>query len=1008
MDFSDSPDSRTDALSIVEPVYVASYGKSTSPFYQIDQRQLLLSDALHQPHYRATYPASFSNSTNFIDPFISIYQLNSSIHQLSASSPSVYLNSPPSVYSKASLNSSPREYSSVSLNAPSIGYSSSSPSVSPSVSPSTPQNSSPSAPQSASPSTQLNSPEDESLNESTLHLGQLNRRQSEAKKPFLQVLSDNFNQKISKSLSSIRSVYNSTSRRLSTLKQLKQLDDREKLDDERAAGDKSGTLHSTLTGTLTSTLSGTLSGTLGSTLNRITSRLGKLVSLPKRRNGAQQTTVDSNSNVNIFEHSSDMSGHPVVQSLGRPFGESIGQSFEQSLEQTVGRSSTQSLKKLDGSSSEQANIPATARDRARPFKETYKALFKLNPLSADMDKELNRIHSLARFVERSLRIIGLEPIYQLLSFNSSRTDENLQKLVNQINSKLVQNGEFQRMFGHLVPGSMNRFKANDPVDTIRKSSDANRRSSDSTDDLHQFELPNVGGGPERRSSDDEDDFNESDLLLELEEYVRSKRSTTSSKRRRASRKSSKQNESDHDERISELNESDSESTIKRTSKSVSKSKRNEGGDLRREDNVEKEKPPIEKRASLSSLKSRKRRSKKLGLKSKKNRKKSARSVKGLKSKLKKARKTSKKKKKSKGYNQSFPACDSSSESCKESEIHERYVPFVNTEGDGAQASESYGAQPTSEENGGQSGQYGESGNEYARNEYTSNEYNRHQEDNYQQSDRPYEPATNSYRQDDEFRPEAGRLKSSVKYEGQANYQQNYQQNNQANYGADQVTGGQSSYGQLAEDTYKQPANDDYEYPAKGVYDGGYSNNPFETSDGWSYTTARKPFRSYLAPDYLYETSSWSHKPTPEPHDTKSLLKSLIDLKLKKKFPTPPPPKSIAVYHHLNPHYDDEDHWELDEHHHHHPEPTHEPHEKDELTLVKELITNLLMENKHKILKILKLSKISHLLVGKQLLAATLKILFGKGLIAKKHLIIVAYKKCYIKIKTVDLLLIPGK
>lgn len=946
MDFQDSPDSKSPAdaerLSIVEPVYVASYGKSTSPstspFYLIDQQQLLLSDALHQPDYRITHPASFNNSTSFTDQFgsFSIHQQNSSSHRPSASSSSLRLNS--------------------------------------------------------------RSQENESLN------AQFSRRQSEVKRrSFLQGLSDNLSQKIGKSFSSIkRSVYNARSR----LSGLKQLNGREKLDDSTewsAAGDKR------------------------STLNRIASRLGKLVGLPKRRNAVEQATTgdaDSNSksNVNILRHSSNAdtaSDQPLGQPLGQPFG--------------------QLLEQLKASSSEEHTIHADApttknvRDRPRRIKETHKALFqtKLNPLSrlggvmSGIDRELNQIYSLAMFVERNLRIIGLEPIYQLLSFNATSAtafgeDENLKKLVKQIESKLVQNGEFNSLFSHLVPDSrtLKRFKTSDPS--------GNRKSSESIE-----ELPNFGGGTTRRSSN-EDDFNESDLLLELEQYVRSKRSTTSPKRK-AARKTSKRNESVHDESISE-----------------NSSKRNEGGnlDIRRTDNVaiEKADATIEKRVNLAGIKSRKsrksrkRRSKKLRLKGKKNRKKSGRSQKGLKSKFKKAsRKTSKKKKKNKDYIQSFPACDLSSESCKESEIHERYVPFVNAEEDDPQTSESYAGarQPTNEQeqNSDESGQYHEqsreSGNEYSRNEYAGNDYNHHQDDqqdNQQQSDRLYEPATNSYRQDDEFRPEAGRLKSSVKYEGQSDqanyqhdYQHDYQENNQANYGH-KPTGGQSSYGELAEDAYKQQTNgnEDYEYgnPLKSAYSSyGSLNYPsshpmFETDDGWSYTMASKPFRPYLAPDYLYEShaSSWSSKPTAEPHDTKSLLKSLIDLKLNKKF-SMPPPKRIPVYHHhhLDPHYSSEDenaHHYLEEHHHAEPPDAH--HEKDELALVKELITNLLIENKPKILKVLKLGKLSHLLVGKQLLAATLKILFGKGLIAKKHLIIVAYKKCYIKIKTVDLLLIPGK
>ena len=865
MDFHDlKEDNRR--LSIVEPVYVTNYGKSTSPFYLTDQQHLV---TLHQPDHRIIYLASLSNSS-LHEP--ADRQL--SVHQLLAYQPNIVFSS------------------------------------------------------------------SESLNEPT----KLSERQSEVQgRPFFKVLSDkisdNFSDKInriSKSFSSIKSVYNTTIQ-LSRLDRSEQLNGR-KVDDPSVQEKRSA-------------------------LNRVVDRLGKLISLPKRANEqASDKSVDSN-NVNILRPSSD--ARQIVDSPA-----------EYAIE--------------------------TAPKRGRLLKETYKAFFKteLNPLAmlseSAANRELNRIYSLASFVERNLRIIGLQPIYQLLSFNrtSSLEDENLKKLVKQIDSKLVQSGEFGSLFSHF--SSMK--KTNDPRSI-------NRKSMDQTEDLD-----NSSDKPTSNLRSDE--LNEIDLLLELEEYVRSKRSTalkrsiTKSTTAKSRTKQKTRKSSRHEDSIS---------------------RENEGVGIRREDNSEdnvedgvednaaieqdrpmtkkkskKSKKKAEKRSGLavkSRAKSRKRRSKKLGLKNKKSsRRKSGRSQKRLKSKFKKSR-SSKKKKKSKGYNQSFPACDSTSESCRESAINERYVPFTTEEDDG-QASESGQRQANESEqsNGNQHNVYSRDGNEYA-----GNEYGRHQTDQQpdDHSERLYEPATDNFRQDGEFRTEfgPGGLKSSVKYD-QANHQtnygsQSYDSGGQSNY--------QSNYQQLAEDDYKQQTGEDDEYGQKSAYSGNsnYNNAMFETDDGLSYSTANKPISPYPAPEYVYQTSSWSISP---PHDTKSLLKSLLNLKLKKKHPPP-----VYHHHHL-------DHWPGDDHHYEHLEevpplslpPPHDlHHEKDELALVKELITNLLVENKHKILKILKISKLSHLLAGKQLLAVVLKILFGKGVIAKKHLILVAYKKCYIKIKTVDLLLIPG-
>lgn len=316
------------------------------------------------------------------------------------------------------------------------------------------------------------------------------------------------------------------------------------------------------------------------------------------------------------------------------------------------------------------------------------------------------------------------------------------------------------------------------------------------------------------------------------------------------------------------------------------------------------------------------------------------------------------------------------------------MPFASEEDD-RQASESLAAgQVAGGESGGLHDEQTREGSDYDRNEYSRSQAG-------DQQDRSYEPVAG--KRDDGFAPETGRLKSSVKYESQndPNYGQNYYEGNSWD------SGGQSNY-QLTDDAFKQNNEDETGYDSNSNYNSGM----FEA--GLSHPTVSKSVVPYLPPDYSYETSSW-HAPTSHPHDTKSLLKALINSKLKKKHP-----KSWPVYHHhhLDPHLDS--HYpEEDVHHYEHPPPPPPPppdplqHEKDELALVKELITNLLVENKHKIFKILKLSKLSHLVVGKQFLAAILKILFGKGLIAKKHLIIVAYKKCYIKIKTVDLLLIPG-
>lgn len=571
----------------------------------------------------------------------------------------------------------------------------------------------------------------------------------------------------------------------------------------------------------------------------------------------------------------------------------------------------------------------------------FKALFN----RMTVDSEFNRILKLANFIEKNLQIIGLQPVYELFSFNrTSNFDRTFfQKLIKQIDDKLVQNGKFNSLT------NSNRFRRridmNDEENLNEESSNENHSNEDYSNEDHSNEdHSNEDYSNEDHSNEDDliednlnkddlnedsleyskidrtdgDDVKDTDLLSELEDYIRSRRKIRMQKRMKQVLSNDDEDE-DEDDYSQNLRWAKVKSRKRRSRKLNTKKSKNK------------------KRKKLTHSKELK--SDQFGKKRKKNRPK----IKNF----------------SRDYNlrnyedenNESRDCNSSNESCEGSEIHEQYaLPFSSAEDQ--QMSESYDDQSNR----------GEYNNEYKGNDYVDYNQPADQQNRYinEYSKQPDEQYGEDFKQQGNYRH--GRLKSSVKYEGQINNERN-------------------EFGDL--------------------YDGNYNDNHMFEGDEFGYKQQFNPY--VLTSDY----DGWNAEhPVHDFHTIKSL-------KFLKHFKKHPPIHHIdhpflnphEPNHHrlpgppFNPHNQLVEFHHTTDHHHHH---------KDDLTLTKELITKLLMDNKHKILAILKATKFTHLVFTKKFIAIAAQLFLGKGVYVKKKMLLTAYKKCYIKIRTVDMLLIPGK
>ena len=582
--------------------------------------------------------------------------------------------------------------------------------------------------------------------------------------------------------------------------------------------------------------------------------------------------IKSNKNEKIFSKRSSLN---TFKNLGIKIGKLIGLSERQTSKKSY-FDKQDKTKDEDREDTLTQTLKDTVKDTVKSkFKNSYKALrFEREEEENSIDNEFKQIVKLANFIEKNLRIIGLEPVYQLLSSNrTANLEETFKNLVKQIDLKLVQNNS-----------KTNLLDENSLLSMKRKRS-MKRRTAD--------------------NEDDEDDLNDIELLHELEDYIRSKR------------RIAKVREDDHDFEIKKFN--------------------------RRNFNTK------------NRLNSRKRRSRKLNTKktsrlTNRSQELRRRNLDNLRksNRLKKLDRLSKRKR-SKGYNlQSYDSCNSSNEeSCEESEIHEQYVPFTSND---QQMSESYdqqqstdnnysrgeeNEQPYSNEQGNQYNDAYSSNEQYSSGNPNNNQYSNN-DDAYFSNEQQNNQYSNQEQNQEEFRHQEegnfskSNLKSNVKYD------QNYQTEN-----------------------YMSNANGDYEY-TNGL-NSPYHQTNFE-EDELNYYADKQQFNPFLTTsDYIYET-----KPHASLHHLHT-IKKLNHLKHFKKHI----PIHLQEQHHLNDQH-------FNEHHHPHSEP-HHPHEhKDDLTLTKELITNLLIDNQHKIFALLKATKFAHLFVSKKFIAVALQVFFGKG------------------------------
>lgn len=538
------------------------------------------------------------------------------------------------------------------------------------------------------------------------------------------------------------------------------------------------------------------------------------------------------------------------------------------------------------------NTKSRLKNKFSSYKELIKSriLKRVDEDDDESENELNQIYKLARFIEKNLKVIGLDQIEQLFAFNKTLTfknAKNLNNLIKQINSKLEEDGDLFNMLTRI-----------------------DRSNSDKIKRL-----------------DDEDSLNSLDLFREFEDYLKQKRKELRKRKRNVIKKLNE----DHDYIISSINNKKN-NLLKKSRKRRSRKMKNRRKPLNRSKG----------KFNRSKFKEQNRQIRKLD-----------RYGRTSKSKL--------------NYDKTnFRNCERNDEECgEESEIHEQFVPFNK---DDQQTSESY-------ESNNQQDNQDEYRNENNQNENYDNQQDYNQQQNYNEPD--YDQQQSNYR------PQDLRLKSNVKYEDSSNDQyesgqqnDNYSANNSPNYESQPET----SYSEQASQMDEYTGNDDL--PPNQMLDDGEELNYY-----------RHPHNHHYISNY-YE----------HPTQTEHPLISLKRLKLK------------HLNKHFHPHAPDNHHLENGPphlgppphpHHSHHPHGAHpEPHPKDDLTLTKELITNLLVQNKHKIFAILKATKLSHLFISKQVIAVALQVFFGKSVYAKKKLILAAYKKCYIKIRTIDMLLIP--